>query len=497
MRYAVFGCGNKDWARTYQAVPKAVDARLEAAGATRMRAARRGRRPRRLLRRFRRLVRRVLGPVDAALGQRTRAPAPAAEPLLEVQFVGDVRDPLLRQNELALGTVVANRELVDMAAARRPASKRHVEIALPEGMSYRAGDYLAVLPLNPAAVVDRALTRFDLAYDAQVVVRIGEGGRHVPAHRHARHRGRAAGELRRAVASPATRRQLEQLAAATACPPDRAGLEALAETASGTRAEVLDKRVDACSTCSSGTRPCQLAFASFLADARPAEPAAVLHLVVAAVEPGPRDADVRGRPGARAVRDRGTYEGAASTYLAHARPGTQGRRDRAAVERRVPPAGRWRRRWSWSAPAPASRPFRGFLQDRALQAAGRGRHAGAGAAVLRLPAPRTSTTSTTTNWPPGRPRASSTSGRPSPRRPTDGGIVRQHRLWADRADVVALVQPGRHVLRLRRRPAHGAAVRDTCARIYQEATGAGEEEAQDWLTAMEREHTRYVADVFA
>jgi cytochrome P450/NADPH-cytochrome P450 reductase len=40
-------------------------------------------------------------------------------------------------------------------------------------------------------------------------------------------------------------------------------------------------------------------------------------------------------------------------------------------------------------------------------------------------------------------------------------------------------------------------VHDTCARIYREATGATEEEAQVWLTAMEREHTRYVADVFA
>ena len=36
VRYAVFGCGNRQWARTYQAVPKRVDAALEAAGATRV-----------------------------------------------------------------------------------------------------------------------------------------------------------------------------------------------------------------------------------------------------------------------------------------------------------------------------------------------------------------------------------------------------------------------------------------------------------------------------
>ncbi|HEU5267750.1 MAG TPA: cytochrome P450, partial [Jatrophihabitans sp.] len=37
VRYAVFGCGNRQWARTYQAVPKRFDESLAAAGATRLR----------------------------------------------------------------------------------------------------------------------------------------------------------------------------------------------------------------------------------------------------------------------------------------------------------------------------------------------------------------------------------------------------------------------------------------------------------------------------
>jgi cytochrome P450/NADPH-cytochrome P450 reductase len=36
VRFAVFGCGHRDWVRTYQAVPNRVDAALEAAGATRV-----------------------------------------------------------------------------------------------------------------------------------------------------------------------------------------------------------------------------------------------------------------------------------------------------------------------------------------------------------------------------------------------------------------------------------------------------------------------------
>lgn len=36
VRYTVFGCGNRDWAATYQAIPSLIDSRLAALGATRV-----------------------------------------------------------------------------------------------------------------------------------------------------------------------------------------------------------------------------------------------------------------------------------------------------------------------------------------------------------------------------------------------------------------------------------------------------------------------------
>lgn len=36
VRYTVFGCGNRDWAATYQAIPRLIDSKLAAAGATRL-----------------------------------------------------------------------------------------------------------------------------------------------------------------------------------------------------------------------------------------------------------------------------------------------------------------------------------------------------------------------------------------------------------------------------------------------------------------------------
>ena len=41
------------------------------------------------------------------------------------------------------------------------------------------------------------------------------------------------------------------------------------------------------------------------------------------------------------------------------------------------------------------------------------------------------------------------------------------------------------------------AVRETLIRIYRETTGVTESEADHWADEVEREHGRYVADVFA
>ncbi|MFP3686383.1 hypothetical protein SB847_22035, partial [Bacillus sp. SIMBA_026] len=62
-----------------------------------------------------------------------------------------------------------NRELVNISAPGSR-SKKHIELKLPETMTYRAGDYLAVLPRNAKRNVDRVLRRFRLSWDTQVVI---------------------------------------------------------------------------------------------------------------------------------------------------------------------------------------------------------------------------------------------------------------------------------------------------------------------------------------
>ena len=133
-----------------------------------------------------------------ALGKEVQAAPTGGQ--LQVEVVKAGRTAILRLGDLEHGEVVENRELVDMASPLGR-SKRHIDIALPEGMTYRAGDYLAVLPHNPIGVVMRALKRFDLASDSQVVITQAGEQHHVAAGRLPGQRQRAAVPLRRAGAA--------------------------------------------------------------------------------------------------------------------------------------------------------------------------------------------------------------------------------------------------------------------------------------------------------
>ena len=488
VRYTVFGNGNKDWARTYQQVPKAIDARLEAAGAERIYARGEANARGDFFGDFDEWYAGFWPAVDAALGQKTSPPA--AQPQLELQFVGNVRDPLLRQNGLALGTVVANRELVDQAkpGAR---SKRHVEIALPEGMSYRTGDYLAVLPLNPAGLVQRALARFNLDYDSHVLLSMERGDTFLPTGAPV-----AVGELLSSyveLAVPATRTQLEDLADVAADPAHRTDLEALAKDRGRHAAEILDKRVSLLDLLE--TYPsCQLSFTSFLQLLTQLTPRR--YSISSSPLWSPDHATLTFAViQAPAWSGRGIFEGASSTFLAQARPGS-----RIAVTVRPsnaafhPPA-------SLAVPlimvcaGTGLAPFRGFIQDRALRAQAEGVTPAPAVLFFGCRAPDTDFLyhAELAAWA----EEANLDLRPVfSTAPEDGMKYVQDRLWADRADVVELVKQGATVYVCGDGKHMAPQVRETCVQIYREATGASKADAEAWMDEVERTHGRYVADIF-
>jgi len=488
VRYAVFGCGNRQWARTYQSVPKRFDAALEAAGATRVRDRGETDAGGDFFGDFDRWYEGLWSDLGRALGKRVQA-APSGGHL-EVEILKAGRTALLRLADLQHGEVVANRELVDMTSPLGR-SKRHIEIALPDGMSYRAGDYLAVLPHNPIGVVMRALKRFDLAADTQIVVRKPEGSiTSLPVD----HPVNVSELLFHYVelAQPATRAQVTALAAATRAAPEQAELTALAEEAAYAR-DVLGKRVSVLDllerypSCTPGLA----AFLEMLPPARarqysisssPLWNAQRCTLTVAVVD-------------APALSGRGRYQGMASSYLANCTPGTRvAIAVRSSNDHFHPPASPETPMVMVCAGTGLS-PFRGFLQERATQAQN-GRSVGPSLLFFGCDHPDVDFLyrDELAAWE----AAGVVSVRPAFYRQPQGDVTFvQHRVWQDRADVADLFRRGASVYVCGDGRHMAPAVRQTFVRIYQEAANTSAEEAEAWVDRIERETGRYVSDVFA
>ncbi|CAE6533625.1 unnamed protein product [Rhizoctonia solani] len=165
--FTVFGAGNHDWAQTYQRVPRTIDAILEKKGAKRLLA---------------------LGEGDAggnsfqesfneweenlwealAKEYNVETKGDSTVPKVEVEFVGAPTDraAILRQPDSRLGLVTENRILTAPGAP----AKHHIEFELPDGMTYQAGDYLAILPLNPPKYVRRVLARFRISPEQEITL---------------------------------------------------------------------------------------------------------------------------------------------------------------------------------------------------------------------------------------------------------------------------------------------------------------------------------------
>ncbi|MDL5155508.1 bifunctional cytochrome P450/NADPH--P450 reductase [Actinomycetospora termitidis] len=241
VRYTVFGCGNRDWASTYQAVPTLIDDRLAAAGAERV---------------YRRGEGDARGDFDGqfhdwyaglwdALGTACGVAAVDAEaaggPRLRVSLENRRGgSPVVRSFAAVPATVVVNRELTARAGTPGGRSVRHVEIALPAGTTYRAGDHLGVLPRNDVGLLNRVMARFGL--DAgQYATLSAPGGAptHLPTGEPYPLLAILAGCVE--LQDVATRPQITALAASMPPGPVREDLAALAGTDDGARARYREQ----------------------------------------------------------------------------------------------------------------------------------------------------------------------------------------------------------------------------------------------------------------
>ncbi|WP_455902053.1 bifunctional cytochrome P450/NADPH--P450 reductase [Rhodococcus gordoniae] len=316
IRLALLGCGDTQWP-TYQTFPRRAYAKLTAAGAV----------P---------LVDR--GEADAAgdfdggvsawttalwealaAEYGTAADAGGSRYRVDVLTESDTRPEVLSAASVPL-TVVENHELTGDPAglwdfsreAPRP-GVRSIVAALPDGVTYAAGDHLAVVARNDPEQVQRALRVLRIPR-GQVVRLRARGTTHLPIGRPVTV-GLLLSEFVE-LQEPATRSDLETLTAYTSCPHTRGQLRALAHAYAE---EILAKHV-----CVTGLLEwfpsITLPLAVFLETIGPIRP----RYYSISSSPSARPGHVRltvGLVEGAAWSGTGRYRGTCSAYLADLTPG--------------------------------------------------------------------------------------------------------------------------------------------------------------------------------
>ncbi|MCJ1431831.1 hypothetical protein MMC27_001186 [Xylographa pallens] len=169
VKYAVFGCGHRDWQATFQKIPTAIDNLFDEHGSKRLAA--RGyadAADNDIFNNFDSWVDQTLWPgIAAEYGVEDEDTSESQG--LDIEISTNTRSSDLRQD-------VSEAIVKDAKVLTAPGEpeKRHIELQLPTDMTYRTGDYLAVLPLNRSEIVKRVMKRFSLPWDAKINIKEGQ-----------------------------------------------------------------------------------------------------------------------------------------------------------------------------------------------------------------------------------------------------------------------------------------------------------------------------------
>jgi cytochrome P450/NADPH-cytochrome P450 reductase len=373
VHYAVFGCGNSDWAATYQSIPRLIDEQLGAHGG-------------------RSVYERGEGDARSDLNGDFEswfarlAPAATKQFGLDTGFSRSADDaPLYRIEPVASSAVNAivalggvspmkllvNTELQNKTGANAPIrSTRHIEVQLPPGAVYRVGDHLSVVPRNDPALVDAVARRFGFLPADQIRLQVAEGRRAQLPVGDAVSVGRLLTDFVE-LQQVATRKQIQMMAENTRCPLTRPKLLVFvgddAASAERYRSDILGKRRSVFDLLEEHPA-CELPFHAYLEmlsllapryysiSSSPSPDPLRCSVTVAVVE-GPANSG------------RGVYKGICSNYLAGRRAGetihATVRETKAGFrlpdDASVPII--------MIGPGTGLAPFRGFLQERAARQA--------------------------------------------------------------------------------------------------------------------------------
>ncbi|MCC8936787.1 cytochrome P450 [Bradyrhizobium sp. Arg68] len=373
VRYAVFGCGNSDWAATYQSVPRFIDEQLTAHGARAVYPRGEGDARSDLDGQFQKWFPEAAKVATKEFGIDWNFTRTAEdEPLYAIEPVAQgAVNTIVTQGGAVPMKVLVNSEL-QIKDGPNPSdrSTRHIEVELPASLNYRVGDHLSVVPRNDPTLVDSVARRFGFLPADQIRLQVSEGRRAQLPVGNAVSIGRLLTEFVE-LQQVATRKQIQIMAEHTRCPVTKPKLLAYAGeddvSAERYRSEVLAKRKSVFDLLEEYPA-CELPFHLYL------EMLSLLAPRYYSISSSPAGAAQRcsvtvGVVEAPASSGRGIYKGVCSNYLARRRAGDTVHATvketkagfRLPDDNAVPII--------MIGPGTGLAPFRGFLQERAARKA--------------------------------------------------------------------------------------------------------------------------------
>ncbi|KAF7192712.1 Bifunctional cytochrome P450/NADPH--P450 reductase [Pseudocercospora fuligena] len=470
VKYSLFGVGNSDWASTFHRIPKLVNELMEKNGAERV-----------VEHGLTNVKGDLVGPWEEWLEKFLKALSGGADEVkmsdLKVSIAPNPATKTLGGSEMQYGTVIANRQL---AGTEIGPAKRHLDVKLPEGISYQAGDYLVVFPYNPPEAVHRVASFFGLDYHDMFSV-TGSTKKHLPTE------PTPIGEfLSSAVelAAPITKRQLQTVL-------EHAPAEVSQASVMDRYPELLEKRFSVLDLLEE-YKIFSLPFSAYI-DMLPALAArqysisssSLIHPDIASLT-----IDVHTSP---ALSGHGIFQGVCSNYLASRHIG-----DRIScfirstnVGFRIPPP---KTPLIMVAAGTGIAPMRAFLQERAAIAEARGPQA-LGPAILYfgcrhetldyifkdelLAWEKAGTVKIYTAF-------------------SKHGDEKHHYvpdlMWENKTETADLFQSGGKIFLCGSAARLGKSTADICKKIYMDRTGKSQQEADEWLQSVKTD--RYVSDVY-
>ena len=162
VKYSVMGVGNSDWATTFHRIPKLIDERLHELGAESIHPAG-----------YTNVKADLIGPFDdwsegllESISGTVTSPV-EEKPSLNVSVERSQVAKILGDEKMGIGIVLKNEQLADDSLGFE---KKHMEVRLPEDMTYQSGDYLVIQPRNPEETVQKVMRYFD--FDEQTRIKV-------------------------------------------------------------------------------------------------------------------------------------------------------------------------------------------------------------------------------------------------------------------------------------------------------------------------------------